>query len=220
MKKKLFLFFAFLGLIISFSFAQERRITGTVTDAMDGSSLPGVTIAVRGTTQGTVTDANGRYELTVSEGATLVFSFIGMTTEERVVGTQSVIDVVLSMDLATLQEIVVIGYGTRLKYELTGSIASVRAEDIAGHTMPSFETALHGRTAGVHISAGTGKLGQQVRTRIRGASSISASNQPLYVVDGIPVQSQNMGTTGNEPTNPLADLNPRDIESIEVLKDA
>ncbi len=220
MKKKLFLFFVFLGLITTVSLAQERRITGTVTDAADGSSLPGVTIAVRGTTQGTVTDANGRYELTVSEGATLVFSFIGMTTEERVVGTQTIIDVELRMDLATLQEIVVVGYGTRLKYELTGSIASVRAEDIAGHTMPSFETALHGRTAGVHISAGSGKLGQQVRTRIRGASSISASNQPLYVVDGIPVQSQNMGTTGNEPTNPLADLNPRDIESIEVLKDA
>ncbi len=200
--------------------AQERRITGTVTDAIDGSSLPGVTVAVKGTIQGTITDANGRYEITVAEGATLVYSFIGMVSEERIVGTATTIDVALSADVATLQEIVVVGYGTRLKYELTGSISSVRAEDIAGHTMPSFETALHGRAAGVHISAGTGKLGQQVRTRIRGASSISASNQPLYVIDGVPVQSANLGTTGNEPTNPLADLNPADIESIDVLKDA
>ncbi|TVQ08853.1 MAG: SusC/RagA family TonB-linked outer membrane protein, partial [Bacteroidetes bacterium] len=218
--KKICLIFAILVFMGNVLVAQERRITGTVTDAADGSTMPGVTIAVKGTTQGTATDANGRYEITVAEGATLVYSFIGMVSEERVVGTANTINVALSADIATLQEIVVVGYGTRLKYELTGSISSVRAEDIAGHTMPSFETALHGRAAGVHISAGTGKLGQQVRTRIRGASSISASNQPLYVIDGIPVQSANLGTAGNEPTNPLADLNPADIQSIDILKDA
>ena len=219
MKKIFLIFVVILGIMVNSLNAQEMRITGVVTDT-EGLSLPGVTVMVKGTTMGTTTDPNGRYTLTVQQGATLVFSFIGMVTEELVVGDQTVINVTLRPDVATLDEIVVVGYGTRLKYELTGSISSVRAEDIAGHTMPSFETALHGRTAGVHISAGSGKLGQQVRTRIRGASSISASNQPLVVIDGIPVQTQNMGTSGNEPTNPLADLNTNDIESIEVLKDA
>ncbi len=219
MKKKL----SFFGVLLFLTFgvlAQEIRVTGTVVDETDGGTLPGVTVLVKGTTIGTVTDFEGNYSINVAPDATLLFSFIGMTTREVPVEGRSIINVALVPDLALLDEVVVVGYGTRLKYELTGSISSVRAEDIAGHTMPSFETALHGRTAGVHISAGTGKLGQQVRTRIRGASSISASNQPLYVIDGIPVQTQNMGTTGNEPTNPLADLNPRDIESIEVLKDA
>lgn len=220
MKRICLLFLVFLGLLVSNLNAQERRITGTVTDAADGSSLPGVTVAVRGTTQGTITDINGRYEITVAEGATLVYSFIGMVSEEHVVGTASTINVALTADVATLQEIVVVGYGTRLKYELTGSISSVNAEDIAGNTMPSFETALQGRTAGVQISAGTGKLGQAIRTRVRGSSSISASNQPLYVIDGVPVVSQSLGTAGNEPTNPLAHLNPADIESVQVLKDA
>lgn len=219
MKKKLSFFGVLLFLTFGL-FGQEIRVTGTVTDATDGQTMPGVTVQIQGTTLGTVTDMNGEYTLTVAPDATLVFSFIGMTTREVPVDGRSIINVSLERDIALLDEIVVVGYGTRLKYELTGSIASVRAEDIAGHTMPSFETALHGRTAGVHISAGSGKLGQQVRTRIRGASSISASNQPLYVVDGIPVQSDNLGTAGNEPTNPLADLNPADIQSIEVLKDA
>ncbi len=220
MKRILLIFAVILGMMVTSLYAQERTITGTVTDAGDGSTLPGVTVAVRGTTQGTATDIDGRYTITVEQGSTLVFSFIGMTSVERVVGEQTVINVAMRADVATLQEIVVVGYGTRLKYELTGSISSVTAEDMAGHTMPSFETALQGRAAGVHITAGSGKLGQAIRTRVRGSSSISASNQPLYVIDGIPVMSQSLGTGGNEPTNPLADLNPADIESVQVLKDA
>jgi TonB-dependent starch-binding outer membrane protein SusC len=212
-----------LGLLFftgSILYGQQIRVTGTVTDQATGSSLPGVTVVVKGTTMGAVTDVDGRYEISVASDAVLVFSFIGMTTREVEVQGRNVINVALEPDVATLQEIVVVGYGARLKYELTGAISSVRAEDIAENTMPSFESALQGRTAGVHISGGSGKLGQAVRTRIRGASSISASNQPLYVIDGVPVVSQNLGTTGNEPTNPLADLNPADIESIQVLKDA
>ncbi len=201
-------------------FGQQIRVSGTVTSAEDGATLPGVTVAVQGTTLGTITDAEGNYELDVARDATLVFTFIGLERKEVAVDGRAVINVEMERDLALLDEVVVVGYGTRLKYELTGSISSLRSEDIAGHTMPSFETALQGRTAGVHISAGSGKLGQAVRTRVRGSSSISASNQPLYVIDGIPVQSDNLGTTGNEPTNPLADLNPGDIESVEVLKDA
>ena len=220
MKKIFLVFTVILGMMVNSLYAQERRVTGTVTDIRDGSTLPGVTVMVRGTTAGTITDGNGQYEITVEPGAILAFSFIGMVTEEVVVEDQAVINVALSSDVATLQEVVVVGYGTRLKYELTGSISSVRAEDIENHTMPSIETALQGRTAGVHMSAGSGKLGQAVRTRVRGSSSISASSQPLYVVDGVPVVSQDLGTGGNEPTNPLADINPNDIASVDVLKDA
>lgn len=208
--------------ILSFStlYGQEHRVTGTVTDQTDGYTLPGAQIVVKGTTIGTTTDIDGVYEIAAPEDAVLVFSYLGMVSQEIDVDGRNVINVEMFPDIAVLDEVIVVGYGTRLKYELTGSISSVRAEDIAGHTMPSFETALQGRAAGVHISAGSGKLGQQVRTRIRGASSISASNQPLYVIDGIPVQSENLGVLTNEPTNPLADLNPADIATIEVLKDA
>ena len=198
---------------------QTIRVTGTVTDQSD-MTLPGVTIMVQGTTMGVITDANGRFEISTASDAVLVFSFIGMKTIEVPVQGRNVINVRLEPDVATLQEIVVVGYGTRLKYELTGSISSVRAEDIESHTLPSFETALQGRTAGVHVQAGSGKLGQSVRTRVRGSSSITASNQPLYVIDGIPIVTQSLGTAGNEPTNPLADISPSDIESIQVLKDA
>ncbi|MDR4987717.1 MAG: TonB-dependent receptor [Bacteroidales bacterium] len=213
----------FMGVLLFASvslFGQQIRVAGVVTDQVTGETMPGVTVAVKGTTIGTVTDIDGRYELRVASDAVLIFSFIGMRTVEVEVQGRNVINVAMELDVTVLGEVVVVGYGSQLKYELTGSIASLRSEDIAGITMPSFESALQGRTAGVHISGGSGKLGQVVRTRIRGASSISASNQPLYVIDGVPVFSQNLGTTANEPTNPLADLNPADIESIEVLKDA
>ncbi len=218
--KKFYVFLTCLFLFSKLLTGQEITVTGTVTDFSDGTTLPGVAVVVKGTTVGAITDEEGNYSISVSPDATLVFSFMGMTTEEVAVEGRNVIDVEMMPDIATLQEVVVVGYGTRLRTELTGSISSVSSEDISGHTMPSFETAIHGRAAGVHISAGSGRLGQQVRTRIRGASSISASNQPLIVIDGVPVQSQNLGSTVNEPTNPLADLNTADIESIEVLKDA
>ncbi len=216
-------FILLLGLLLPMGatlYGQSIQVTGTVTSAADGTTLPGVTILVKGTTIGVIADVDGRYEISAAPDAVLVFSFIGMKTVEVPVQGRNVINVSLESDVALLDEIVVVGYGTRLKYELTGAISSVRAEDIEAHTMPSIETALQGRTAGVHVQAGSGKLGQSVRTRVRGASSISASNQPLYVVDGVPIVSANLGTGGNEPTNPLADINPSDIESVQVLKDA
>ncbi|MEE4177930.1 MAG: TonB-dependent receptor [Bacteroides sp.] len=212
-----------LGILLFTGFTllgQQIRVSGTVTDASDGSTLPGVTVLIKGTIQGATTGIDGRYELNVSPDGVLVFTFIGMKRVEIPVEGRQVINVVLEPDVALLDEIVVVGYGTRLKYELTGSISSVRAEDIESHTLPSIETALQGRTAGVHVQAGSGKLGQGIRTRIRGSSSITASNQPLYVVDGIPIVSQSLGDAGNEPTNPLADINASDIESVQVLKDA
>jgi len=220
MKRTFFLFFLLFGLIATSLYAQERRVSGTVTNNADGTPLPGVAVAIRGTTIGTATDINGRFELNVPAGATLEFSFLGMVTQEVAVGDRAIINVALNPDARLLDEIVVVGFGTRLKSELTGSISTVRAADIANTTQPSFESALQGRTAGIHVVGGSGKLGQAMRVRVRGASSITASSQPLYVIDGIPVNSANIGTGGNEPMNPMADINPADIESIQVLKDA
>ncbi len=220
MKRIFLIFFVILSLLGNSLNAQSRRVTGTVTNLDDGSTIPGVQVLVKGTTVGTVTDLNGRYELNVPQNAILVFSFIGLKTVEVEVGQRSIVDVAMATDAAMLDEIVVVGYGTRLKSELTGSISQVRAADIANVTQPSFESALQGRASGVFVQGGSGKLGQAIKVRVRGTSSISAGSQPLYVVDGIPINTQNIGTGGNEPTNPLADLNPSDIETIQVLKDA
>ncbi|MHC2991530.1 TonB-dependent receptor, partial [Pontibacter sp. HJ8] len=156
----------------------------------------------------------------VSTNATLAFSFIGMTTQEIPVNGRSTINVTLRADEKQLSEVVVTGYGTQLKQELTGNIARVSGDEIANIPTPTLESTLQGRAAGVYINQGSGKLGQGMNIRIRGASSVSASNQPLYVVDGIPVTSADLGTTNSEPLNPIADINPNDIESIEILKDA
>ncbi len=199
----------------------QRVITGTVTGSEDGKGIPSVSIVVKGTTTGVVTDVNGAYSLNAPANATvLVFSFIGMKTQEIQIAGRSVINVVLDPDVATLDEVVVVGFGTRLKSELTGSISAVRASDIANSTQPSFESAIQGKASGVYVQGGSGKLGQAIKVRVRGSSSITADNQPLYVIDGIPINTANIGTGGNEPTNPMADLNPADIESIQILKDA
>ncbi|TVQ08850.1 MAG: TonB-dependent receptor [Bacteroidetes bacterium] len=215
--KKICLIFAILVFMGNVLVAQERRITGTVTDAVDGSTMPGVTISVQGTTQGTITDTNGRYEILVAEGSTLVYSFIGMVTERRIVGTESVINVSLSMDLATLQEIVVVGYGVQRKREVTGSISSVSGEDLARVAAPSFDTQLAGRAAGVQVATGSGVLGEAPNINIRGVGSITSGTQPLIVVDGVPIISGDVGRYA--AANALGDINPQDIESIEILKD-
>jgi TonB-linked SusC/RagA family outer membrane protein len=201
-------------------FGQDRTITGNVTTSEDGSSLPGVNVILQGTSSGTVTDVDGNYKLNVpQEGAKLVFSFIGYQTIEAEVGNRSVIDIVLSLDVTQLSEVVVVGYGTSIKQDLTGNIASVSSEDIEMMPVTTVEQAIQGKTAGVLITSQNGKLGQAMEIRVRGASSISASNQPLYVVDGVPITSENQGSGGAD-TNPLADLNFNDIETIQVLKDA
>ncbi len=201
--------------------AQTRQITGTVTSAEDGSTIPGASIVVQGTTIGTVTDFEGNFSLSIPADAnTLVISYVGFETQAVSIEGRSVINVGIQPDVMALDEVVVVGYGTRLKSELTGSVAVVRSEDIANATQPSFESAIQGRTAGVFVQGGSGKLGQAIKVRVRGSASVTASNQPLYVVDGFPVITEDLGTAGNEPINPMADLNPADIESIQVLKDA
>lgn len=202
------------------AFGQSRVVTGKVTTAFDGSPAPGVNVTIKGTTLGTSTDSDGKYSISIDDNdAVLIFSFIGSKTIEEYVGSRTVVDVAMVDDIQQLAEVVVVGYGTQIKQDLTGNIASVKGDAVANIPVPSFEQAMQGRAAGVLIEAGNGKLGQGIKVRIRGASSVSADNQPLYVVDGIPVTSQSQSTSGAE-TNPLTDINPADIESIQILKDA
>lgn len=199
--------------------AQDQTVSGTITAADDGLALPGVNVTLKGTTTGTATDADGKYSLSVPDNATLVFSFIGLVSQEIAVGNQSVLDVKMSNDVQSLNEVVIVGYGTQIKKDLTGNIASVSGQEIQNIPVPSFEQALQGRAAGVFIESNNGKLGQGMKVRVRGASSVTASNQPLYVVDGIPITSQSQASSDSE-TNPLADINFNDVESIQILKDA
>lgn len=218
MKKFLLLCFSF-AFVLS-AWAQERVITGKVTSSEDGSDLPGVNVVVKGTTIGSVTDADGKYSLGVpSSGANLVFSFIGLKTSEIAIGERSIIDIQLTPDVTQLAEVVVTGFGSQLRPDLTGNIASVKAKDIAFVPLPSIDAILQGNAAGVYVNSQSGKLGQAVSVRVRGNSSISASNEPLYVVDGIPITTGSQSNFGGA-TNPLVDLNPNDIESLEILKDA
>lgn len=221
MKKILLFLFGLSLMAIGPVQAQNRTVTGKVTASEDGAPLPGVNVVVKGTSTGTVTDAEGNYRLDVPTGQnTLLFSFIGMSSQEVEIGNRAIVDAQMSSDMQQLGEVVVVGYGTQLKQDLTGNIASVSGAEIHGLPVNSFESALQGRTSGVFIEKASGKLGEGIKVRVRGASSISAGNQPLYVVDGIPITSDNQGITNNQPTNPLADLNFNDIEAIEILKDA
>ncbi|MDJ1504477.1 TonB-dependent receptor [Xanthocytophaga agilis] len=217
--RKLFLFSMCFFCISGWLIAQERTITGQVTSSSDQQPLPGVSVIIKGTARGSSTDASGKYTLSVPENATLVFSFIGYLSKEVPVGNQSIIDVPLITDVNELSEIVVTGYGSQIKRDVTGNIARVTSKEIENTPTPSLDAALQGRAAGVLVNQGTGKLGQAVQVRIRGASSISAGTQPLYVVDGIVLTTGDQSSSGGA-TNPLADINFNDVESFEILKDA
>ena len=199
--------------------AQQLTVTGKVTSAEDGAPLPGVNVLAQGTTGGTVTDADGSYVLSLEGNRVLVFSFIGYITQEIAVDGRTVLDVQLAQDVKQLTEVVVVGYGSQLKQELTGNIARVSGKDVENVPLPSVDAALQGKAAGVFVNSQSGKLGQAVAVRVRGTSSISASSQPLYVVDGIPVTTGDLSNNGGA-TNPMIDINPNDIESVDVLKDA
>lgn len=211
------------------TFAQEKTVNGTVTDGVTGEPLPGANVSIQGTQTGTTTDANGSYELTVpGPDAVLRFSFIGYQTEEVEVGDQTVIDVVLQEEVGQLEEVVVTGYGTQQRQEVTGSVSSVDVAEASAGSNSSAQDLLQGRLAGVNVVSNSGEPGAGMRVRVRGAQSISAGNDPLYVIDGVPINNTNMtpgganagGVSSSSDTNPLAMLNPQDIESIEVLKDA
>lgn len=206
-------------------------VSGTVVDADTGEPLMGVTVFVVGTQTGTNTDANGRFSLDVpDEGAVLAFSFVGYVRQEVTVGDETEFNIEMVSDVALLDDVVVVGYGVQRRTEVTGSVSSIRAETIQNTPASSFENALQGRLAGVNVAESSGEPGASPQILIRGTGSISAGNEPLYVIDGVPI-SQNLGqqdfvqsqtaSASPEPrANPLATLNPNDIESIEVLKDA
>lgn len=200
-------------------FAQERTVSGKVTSAEDGSALPGVNVVLKGTTTGTVTDVEGNYKISVpSDGGTLVFSFIGLTTSEIGIGSRSTVDVQMAADFTQLSEIVVTGYGTQEKKSLTGSIASLKGDVLKNLPVQSVDRGIQGRMAGVQISSASGSPGGALNVRVRGIGSISASNDPLWIVDG--VQMGRFGGSTQGSSNPLASINPNDIESVDVLKDA
>jgi TonB-linked SusC/RagA family outer membrane protein len=217
MKKLLLSMILSLG-AISFAFAQGKVITGKVTSA--SGPIPGVSVFVKGSpANGTQSDATGAFKLTVSDDAkTLVFSFIGYKTKEVPITGQT-INANLDEENNTLSDVIVVGYGTQNKRDVTGSIARVTAADLKDKPLTTIESALQGKAPGVFINSSSGKLGQALQIRVRGISSISASNQPLFVIDGVPIVSEALGTY-TEADNPLAAISPDDIESMEVLKDA
>ena len=203
-------------------------ISGKVTDKNDGTGLPGVNIGVKGTTVGTTTGLDGTYTLTnVPDNAVLTFSFIGYVSQEIVVGSQSVINIVLVPDIKVLEEVVVIGYGTQQKKDATGGVVNITSKDFNQGIIASPEQLLQGRAAGIQITPSSGDPGSAQTIRIRGTSSLRGNNTPLYVVDGVPLSNdapsdgaQNLGAGTSDARNPLNFINPQDIESISVLKDA
>jgi TonB-dependent starch-binding outer membrane protein SusC len=218
MKRVLRLIVVALLLPLSVAWAQDRTVTGKVTSQDDGSGLPGVNVTLKGTAVGTVTDANGNFSLSVPGTGSLVFSFIGYTSQEVQLGASSVIDIQLLVDVTQLAEVVVTGYAIVEKRSVAGSISSVKGAAIENLPMQSFDRALQGRAAGVLVQSNNGIPGGAVNVRIRGTGSINASNDPLYIVDGVQLNSTD--NASYTQSNPLAFLNPNDIESIEVLKDA
>lgn len=197
-------------------YAQLKTVTGKVADAKNGELLPGVTIVVKGTTIGTITNFDGNFSINVEEGQTLAFSFIGYASQEIVVGSANVINVQLVQSVESLDEVVVIGYGQVKKQDATGSVTAISSDDFNMGAITSPQELVSGKIAGVQITTGGGAPGEGATIRIRGGSSLSASNDPLFVIDGVPVD--NDGISGMR--NPLSTIHPSDIETFTVLKDA
>ena len=221
----------YLLVVLSLAFVlttwAQQTITGKVTDGETGESVPGANVIEKGTSNGTTTDFDGNFRLTVSDDAVLVISFVGYKQQEVSVGSRSVVDVSLDLDVAQLAEVVVIGYGTQEKKDATGAVASVKAEDFNQGVIASPEQLIQGRTAGVQITASSGEPGAGLNIRIRGTSSVRNGNNPLFVVDGVPLSGGDVSAgisdqaRGSGPSrNPLNFLNPNDIASIDILKDA
>ena len=226
MKKLLLLFVLFVFTGITALFAQTKVITGTVTSAVEGEgAIPGVTVQVKGTTVGTVTDINGKYTLPVPQNATtLVFTYIGMKKQEVEISGRSEVNAVLESDILGLDEVVVTALGiSREKKALGYSVQDVTGDEIAKAKETNVINSLQGRVSGAQITATSGAVGASSRIVIRGVSSLSGNNQPLFVVDGIPIDNSNFGDTGTDGVNKgsgAADINPDDIETMTVLKGA
>lgn len=206
--------------------AQAQTVTGTVTEP--NGPLPGANVLVKGTTNGTTTDFDGKYTLDdVPAGSTLVFSYVGFANQEVPVNGRSIVDIQMSEDANALDEVVVIGYGQTTVKDATGAVSSVTSEDFNKGVISSPEQLIQGKTAGVQIAQNSGEPGAGVSIRIRGTSSVRSNNNPLFVVDGVPLPSGdtsagtgNLGVGSSASRNPLSFLNPSDIENISILKDA
>ncbi|MEN8125180.1 MAG: SusC/RagA family TonB-linked outer membrane protein [Bacteroidota bacterium] len=215
----------FLFIMLSGSVIFAQTVSGTVTG--DDGPLPGVNVIVKGTSSGTATDFDGNYSIdNVADDAILVYSFIGFVNQEITVNGQSIINVFLQTDSEALEEVVIIGYGQTTVKDATGAVASVKAEDFNGGAIAAPEQLIQGKVAGVQITQSSGEPGAGIAIRIRGTTSVRSNNDPLYVVDGVPLSGSNTsaetytGIGSSSAQNPLSFLNPNDIESMSVLKDA
>src|SRR5687768_1778617 len=213
-----------LLLLLSFqSQAQDRLITGKVNDALQGIAISNASVSVKGSRIGTTTAEDGSFRLNVPPGSSiLVVSSVGFTPVEVDISSTTTVTVALTPTNTALNEVIVVGYGTQRRRDVTGAISKVSGEQLTTIATPSFEAALQGKAPGVQVIQGSGLAGSSSVVRIRGVGSISASGDPLYVIDGIPITSDPFlrGNSGAMNQNPLASLNPNDIESVEVLKDA
>ena len=219
MRRILQVFFLCLT-VVSYGHAQQRTITGKVTSAEDGSPIPGVNILVKGTVQGTISDAEGNYSISVpSPDAILVFSFIGLVSQEKAVGQLTAVDVQMAQDVTQLGEVVVTGYGDQEVRSITGSVSKVGAERINQIPLADISRTLQGNVAGLFSTGGSGTPGAATQVRIRGIGSATASAEPLYIIDGIAIQTGDL-TSSTATANALANINPNDIENVIVMKDA
>ena len=201
----------------------QNTVTGTVTSSDDGKPISFANVQVKGSMTGVYTDDNGKYSIDVPAGGTLIFSSMGFIDQEIAVGGKAVINVVLQPDAIALDETIVVAYGTAKKGTYTGAAAVVKADAIKDVPTTSFENALNGKVAGMQIASNSGQAGSSSSIRIRGIGSMNASNEPLYVVDGVPVISGSQGQMGDyiyTSNNVMSTLNPSDIENITILKDA
>ena len=196
-------------------FAQGKTVTGKVTDSKDGSPVPNASVTIKGTNLGTTTDAGGNFRIAVENNAVLVITSVGFGSTEVTVGTQTQLTIQLTSTQGTLNEVIVVGYGTQRKRDLTGAVATVSAKDFVKGALQTPEQLIAGKVAGVQITPNSVAPGSGSRIRIRGGASLNASNDPLIVIDGVPVD--NGGISG--ATNPLNLINPNDIETFTILKD-
>ena len=210
MKRVLSVFFVLCGFLLVAA-GQQKAVTGTVTSAEDGLGIPGVTVQVKGTTLGVITDADGRYSIQALPGQILVYRFTGQRTQESTVDAGNTIDIVMQPDLLNLEEVIVVAYGVQKREASTGSVGEVKSAEIRNIPETSIEKMLTGKVAGVQVTSTSGQPGAESQVRIRGISSINAGTEPLYVIDGIPVMSGNQSYFTNTG-NALASLNPNDVE--------
>lgn len=207
-------------LACSSGYAQEKTVTGTVTDPAK-LSIPGVNVIVKGTSRSTSTDFDGKYSISAAPGETLVFSFVGFVKQEVKLGANASYNVSLEAESANLNEVVVIGYGTQKKKLTSGAISGIKTETFTERPISRIDQGLIGQVAGVRVKQTTGLPGQPFSIEIRGAGSITAGNEPLYVIDGFPIYTEGSNSNGGFSNgSPLDNMNPNDVASIEVLKDA